>query len=99
MLNEDYFTIHSAQKTAKRGSSSEPASRVTSAYFSQPTTHEEEESPFEEICNIPTLLDALKAAVVDREKIDALNRFIDEGGEELYYLESKVSVSPALCSL
>ncbi|PLB40868.1 uncharacterized protein BDW47DRAFT_115815 [Aspergillus candidus] len=90
MLNEDYFTIHSAQKTANRASSSEPASRVTSAYFSQVTTHEEEESPFEEICNIPTLLDALKAAVVDREKIDALDRFIEEGGEELYYLEEKV---------
>jgi hypothetical protein len=28
---------------------------------------------------------------IDRERIDALKKFIEEGGDELYYLNDKVS--------
>ena len=47
----------------------------------------------EEIGNIPTLMYALKSAIVDREKIDVLKRFIEEGGDEIYYLDDKVGSS------
>ncbi|KAA8646096.1 hypothetical protein EYZ11_003738 [Aspergillus tanneri] len=88
MLNEDYFTIHSGKM--KRALSLERASRVTSGYLSGATTKADEGAPLEEIGNIPTLMRALKGAVVDREKIDALRRFIEEGGHELYYLDEKI---------
>ncbi|PLB53042.1 hypothetical protein P170DRAFT_403801 [Aspergillus steynii IBT 23096] len=88
MLNDDYFTIHTGKK--KRASSSERASRVTSGYLSRATTKVEEEAPLEEIGNIPSLMHALKVAIVDREKIDALRRFVEEGGPELYYLEGQI---------
>ncbi|KAF7121581.1 hypothetical protein CNMCM5793_009051 [Aspergillus hiratsukae] len=85
MLNEDYFTIHSARKPSKAASSI-----AASANLSRATTGAEEEAPLEEIGNIPTLMNALRAAIVDREKIDALKRFIEQGGEELHYLDDKI---------
>ncbi|KAI9044476.1 uncharacterized protein KD926_001077 [Aspergillus affinis] len=88
MLNDDYFTIHTGKKT-KRASSSERASGATSGYLSRATT-KVEEAPLEEIGNIPSLMHALKTAIVDREKIDALRRFVEEGGPELYYLEGQI---------
>ncbi|KAL5002273.1 hypothetical protein BDV10DRAFT_157510 [Aspergillus recurvatus] len=88
MLNEDYFTIHSAVKQ-KRGSSSERASRTTSANLGKAVMDRREED-VEEIRNVPTLMYAVKTAIVDREKLDAVRKFVEEGGEELYYLEEKI---------
>ncbi|GFF57458.1 meiotically up-regulated gene 65 protein [Aspergillus udagawae] len=85
MLNEDYFTIHSPRKQSKAASSIAPSGNL-----SRTTTGVEEEAPLEEIGNIPTLMYVLKAAIVDREKIDALKRFIEDGGEELHYLDDKI---------
>ncbi|RHZ67555.1 uncharacterized protein CDV56_109585 [Aspergillus thermomutatus] len=90
MLNEDYFTIHSARKQSKAASSIAASRQPTSGHLSRATTGVEEEAPLEEIGNIPTLMYALRAAIVDREKIDALKRFIEEGGEELHYLDDKI---------
>lgn len=89
MLTADYFTIHSGRK--KRVSSVADISRVPSTYVSgrRPI---DEVPPLEEIGNIPTLMYALKSAIVDREKIDVLKRFIDEGGDEIYYLDEKVCI-------
>ena len=88
MLAADYFTIHSGRRRSV-------GLRVPSTYLlSQTTTKVDEEPPLlEEIGNIPTLMYALKSAIVDREKIDALKRFIEEGGDEIYYLDDKVSSS------
>jgi len=87
MLTADYFTIHSGRK--KRVSSVADMSRVPSTYVSGQGP-KDEVPPLDEIGNIPTLMYALKSAIVDREKIDALKRFIDEGGDEIYYLDEKV---------
>jgi hypothetical protein len=46
----------------------------------------------EEVRDTATLMRKLKKAAIDREKIVVINRFIDEGGEELYYLAEQVSV-------
>lgn len=88
MLNEDYFTIHSPRQQSRATSSI-----AVSGNLSRTTTGVEEEALLEEIGNIPTLMYALKAAIVDREKINVLKRFIEDGGEELHYLDSKVSQS------
>jgi hypothetical protein len=89
MLNEDYFTIHSS-KVRSLEQSVAGLSRVESGFLSRVGSKVEEEAHMEEIGDIPSLLHALKQTSIDRERIDALKKFIEEGGEELYYLNDKV---------
>ncbi|KAL2810708.1 hypothetical protein BJX63DRAFT_422927 [Aspergillus granulosus] len=89
MLNADYFTIHSAVKP-KRAASSESVSRTTSVDLARNSTGANEEAFLEEIRNIPSLMYALKAAIVDREKLDAVKKFVEEGGDELHYLDEMI---------
>ena len=97
MLTEDYFTIHSS-KVRSREQSTTALSRVESGFLNQASMMVDEES--HEIRDIPTLMHALKSASIDRERIDALKEFIEEGGEELYYLNDKVSRTiPLICEL
>lgn len=49
-----------------------------------------EQSLEEEVRDIATLMRMLKKAAIDREKIILINKFIDEGGEELHYLADQV---------
>ncbi|KAI9373713.1 hypothetical protein BJX61DRAFT_541484 [Aspergillus egyptiacus] len=88
-LNEDYFTIHSAAKT-KRTSASEGPSRTASMTLPRTAADTEAEEESEEIKDIPSLMRALKAAIVDREKLDAVKMFVENGGDELYYLDGKI---------
>lgn len=90
MLTEDYFTIHSS-KIRSREHSTTGLSRVESGVLSRVDTKVDEETHLEEIGDIPALMHALKLASIDREKIDALRKFVEEGGEEIYYLNDKVS--------
>lgn len=92
MLNEDYFTIHSS-KVRSRDQSMAGLSRVESGFLSCVGSKVEEETHMEEIGDIPSLLHALKQTSIDRERIDALKKFIEEGGEELYYLNDKVRLT------
>lgn len=92
MLNEDYFTIHSS-KVRGREQSGATLSRVESGFLSRVSTKVDEESELEEIRDIPSLMHALKKASIDREKISALKKFIQEGGDEIYYLNDKVRIS------
>ncbi|GKZ56412.1 hypothetical protein AnigIFM49718_001659 [Aspergillus niger] len=92
-LNEDYFTIHSGKKKKRPvsevgggGYGATSLGRTTTAT----TAREEEEVPIEEIADVPALMHALRVAIVDREKVDALDRFVEEGGEELFYLDEKI---------
>ncbi|OJJ71972.1 hypothetical protein ASPBRDRAFT_55221 [Aspergillus brasiliensis CBS 101740] len=92
-LNEDYFTIHSGKKKKRpvsevggNGYGTTSLGRTTTAT----TAREEEVMQIEEIADIPALMHALRVAIVDREKVDALDRFVDEGGEELFYLDEKI---------
>lgn len=47
--------------------------------------------PPEEITNVASLCRAIKAASLDREKLDAVGEFVQRGGEELAYLAERVS--------
>lgn len=90
MLNEDYFTIHSL-RVRSRDQSVAGLSRVESGFLSRVSTKMDEKVHLEEIGDIPSLMYELKLASIDREKIDALKKFVQDGGEELYYLNDKVS--------
>lgn len=89
MLTEDYFTIHSS-KVRSREQSITGLSRVESGFLSRVGTTVDEGMHLEEIGDIPSLMFALKSASIDRERIDALKKFVEEGGEELYYLNDRV---------
>lgn len=91
-LNEDYFTIHTEVRR-KRASSSERASRTTSVNLESSAANKEGDEGVDEIRNIPSLMYAIKVAIVDREKFDAVRNFVDEGGEEIYYLDGKVNIT------
>ena len=88
-LTGDYFTIHS-----KRDHS--PGSAMLESIASRPIScanarsEPEVDLPPEDIKDIPNLLKALLLAKIDREKIDAVKRFIEQGGEELAYLPSHI---------
>lgn len=88
-LNEDYFTIHS-QNLLRTESSIAAPSGPSSASAGHLDITSIEDALLDEVEDIPTLLQVLKLAIVDRERIEALKKFIAQGGEELYYLEEKV---------
>lgn len=50
-----------------------------------------DQSLHDEVKDIPTLMRKLKNAAIDREKIVLINKFIKEGGDELYYLAEQVN--------
>ncbi|KAJ5486976.1 hypothetical protein N7530_001276 [Penicillium desertorum] len=89
MLTEDYFTIHSSN-IRSREQSTTGLPRVESGFLNPASMTVDEESHVDEIGDIPTLMHALKLASIDRERIDALKKFIEEGGDELYYLNDKI---------
>ena len=89
MFNEDYFTIHSSAARDLRQMSIAPGSVAPSGYSSA-ASGDNTDLELDEIGDIPTLMYALKGAIVDREKLDYLKLFVEQGGEELYYLEERV---------
>lgn len=91
MLNEDYFTIHSPKLRSQEQSTTGLSSQVESGFLGRTTTKVGEEPRAEEIGDIPSLMHALRLASIDRERIHALKEFVQEGGEEIYYLNDKVS--------
>jgi hypothetical protein len=90
VLTGDYFTIH-----PKRGRSpaSTTATTARASYTSQPTATEDAPDSIENIAN---LLEALRLATIDREKIDAVKKFLKQGGEEITYLADQI---PEIMSL
>ncbi|EHL03285.1 hypothetical protein M7I_0500 [Glarea lozoyensis 74030] len=49
-----------------------------------------EEMVAEDICDITALMVALKLAAIDREKLEAVENFIEHGGDELFYLRDRM---------
>ena len=85
-LNPDYFTIHPPGRNRSRDSSTDRGTTRQSSFLDGNTTASETDDEGQEISNVAALLAALKFARVDREKITAVRRFLDQGGEELHYL-------------
>lgn len=98
-LNPDYFTIHSKKGRGEGRPMSPSSEGVTSGGRSAPPTSaawgardwkELQEEEFAEIASVPALMKALRRASIDREKIVYVNRFLGQGGEELYYLAEEM---------
>ena len=92
-LNSDYFTIHSRPRGRSPSEAGNPEAQLPRpvSYRSFPSIdeHSELKEP-DDISNIPSLFKALRRATIDREKVDAVRHFIDNGGDELFYLEEKM---------
>ncbi|KZF19042.1 hypothetical protein L228DRAFT_286271 [Xylona heveae TC161] len=89
LLTPDYFTIHSPRERSP-ASSYNISSYDGSLRGARSIERMRREQEFEEIRDLPTLTRALKQAKVDREKHDAIIRFLKYGGEEIFYLEEKM---------
>jgi len=88
MLNPDYFTIHSNQAQSRSRASSEATQNRLGVSLHQ---HEmEEQVDLEDIQDIRALMKALRLARIDREKTEAVESFIKNGGEDLYYLRQRM---------
>lgn len=86
MLTEDYFTIHAANRRPSRDSSADRATTNRSSLMNGLKSDGEEEPDPSDITNVSALMAALKRARLDREKFAAVKSFLDQGGDELFYL-------------
>lgn len=89
LLNEDYFTIH-AFHDRSRESSADRSTNKRSSFLSNPKSDSDSDMENGDITDILKLMAILKRARVDREKISAVKKFIDQGGEDLFYLADKM---------
>ena len=87
-LTADYFTIHSARDRSPASTLEKQSRTVKTSYISKRCTRDAE-AP-EEIKDVPSLLKALRLAPIDREKIILVKKFVEDGGEELVYLETQI---------
>ncbi|KAK4690280.1 hypothetical protein P7C71_g6472, partial [Lecanoromycetidae sp. Uapishka_2] len=86
MLTEDYFTIHAANRVQSRDSSADRTTTNRSSYMNGLKNDREEEPDPNDITNVSALMAALKQARLDREKFAAVKTFLDQGGDEIFYL-------------
>ncbi|KAK6329764.1 hypothetical protein TWF696_003627 [Orbilia brochopaga] len=97
-LTPEYFTIHSRHTSVLTEPSGYYSSSIRSLERNSkleeyPTaTQESDDSELEdvEIHDIPALMRAFKRARLDREKIEALNNFLEHGGAEVIYLADSI---------
>lgn len=91
MLNSDYFTIHPVvERSGSRGSTLEGTVRNRYSVAQLARQDMDQQIVLEDITDIPSLMKALKVAIIDREKMEAVKSFIEHGGDELYYLRDKM---------
>jgi hypothetical protein len=91
MLNEDYFTIHPALDRSQSRASVRPDSLTNRYSITQLAKRSmEDDTLLEDITDIATLVQVLKEARIDREKMEAVESFIKHGGDELYHLRERM---------
>lgn len=89
LLNADYFTIH-ATRDRSRDSSAERTINNRSSFLSNARSDSDSEQDISDVSDILKLVAILRGARVDREKISAVNAFLDQGGDDLFYLADKM---------
>lgn len=105
MLNLEYFTVQPAAVTAAARRSASRASRLSSSHrpgsskasFSQASSavlsdmgDELDESIRGDVDNMDMLLRVLRLARIDREKIEAIDSFLEHGGEDIARLPEEM---------
>lgn len=90
LLNEDYFTIHAAKRSRSRESSADRSTNNQSSFMPEVKAEDEAEEDLGEVSDISALMAALRRSRVDRERIAAVRVFLEQGGDELFYLAEKM---------
>ncbi|KAG0652441.1 Meiotically up-regulated 65 [Hyphodiscus hymeniophilus] len=91
MLNSDYFTIHPAQDRSRSRASTGNESAKNRFSIAQLARREMEEVVLmEHISDIGSLMRVLRFSRIDREKMEAVENFIQNGGDELVYLKERM---------
>lgn len=86
LLNEDYFTIHAKKRSRSRESSADRSTNNRSSIMPDIKDDDRAEEDLGEISDVSALMAALRRSRVDREKIAAVKIFLEQGGDELFYL-------------
>ncbi|KAG5779325.1 hypothetical protein H9Q73_007029 [Fusarium xylarioides] len=76
MLNTDYFTIRPASHKSPKSRASVTSSRLSRSSMSQMSAADVDEKPAD-IDNVDDLMRALRQARIDREKLDAVNNYME----------------------
>lgn len=85
-LNSDYFTIHCAMSRSRSPSKAPSMSDGRYSIGQLARQDIEDDVDREDIRNIGQLMKALRQSRIDREKMEAVENFIQNGGDDLYYL-------------
>jgi len=90
LLDPQYFTVHPASEIRRSSSraSSRPGSKASISQLSNATAGMEGGKPYIE--DVETLLDVLRRARIDREKIEAVDNFLEHGAENLVRLQDEM---------
>ncbi|KAL9053722.1 MAG: hypothetical protein Q9162_004596 [Coniocarpon cinnabarinum] len=94
LLNADYFTIHPVKTTDQASTYAPTLTKTKSGHpenLRLVPEDAEDEGEEEEIDNLQALFARLKKATVDREKINMVLQFLDQGGQDVYYLSDQMS--------
>ena len=86
MLTADYFTIHASKRDRSRDSSADRTTNDPSSFVGVYNAASDSDEDMGEIGDVAALMAALKKSIVDRQKIAAVKTFLDQGGDELFYL-------------
>jgi hypothetical protein len=89
LLNEDYFTIH-ATVDRSRDSSADRTVNHHSSFLSHARSESDSEDDMSDVSDILKLMGALKRARVDREKMWAVRAFLNQGGDDIFYLADRM---------
>lgn len=90
ILTADYFTINSTVRDRSQSRPSTLADAKRMSVAQRTSLNIEDHEVDEEICDINALMSALKTARIDREKLEAVENFIQNGGGDLYYLKDRM---------
>lgn len=87
MPNPNYFTINPAEDRSRSRASTMEGS-ATNRYSISSVARREmgDDIVVEDIHDIDSLMRALRFSRIDREKMEAVENFIEHGGDDLYYL-------------
>jgi hypothetical protein len=88
MLTPEYFTIHAAEERKSSRATSMEASTMNRPSFGSLARRDiEDDIVIEDIKDIASLMKILRIARIDREKMEAVENFTAQGGDDLHYLQ------------
>ena len=90
MLAAEYFTIH-PKRDVSPDSTGIRTTADRSTYYSNTADQVDVDEGFQDTCDVNALTAALKKARIDREKVAAVMNFMENGGDELYYLAERMA--------